>query len=136
MSNILFYLLNVLLNFVEVFTLFQLGNCFFTYQGKRKALPLALFLMTLTYIGAILLANGNLLLKLALLITTNTLWLHYLYKAHPIKCIAVVVFGTSLMLLSDNLFLVGFSLLFGANTSSIHAGSIQLLRILLCRKNH
>ena len=117
MSNILFYLLNVLLNFVEVFTLFQLGNCFFTYQGKRKALPLALFLMTLTYIGIILLASGNLLFKTVLFIAANTLWLRYLYKAHPVKCLAISIFYTSLLLVGDNLFLTGFSALLGANAS-------------------
>lgn len=117
MSNILFYLLNVLLNFVEVFTLFQLGNCFFTYQGKRKALPLALFLMTLTYIGIILLTSGNLLFKTVLFIAANTLWLRYLYKAHPVKCLAISIFYTSLLLVGDNLFLTGFSALLGANAS-------------------
>lgn len=117
MSNILFYLLNVLLNFVEVFTLFQLGNCFFTYQGKRKALPLALFLMTLTYIGIILLTSGNLLFKTVLFIAANTLWLRYLYKAHPVKCLAISIFYTSLLLVGDNLFLTGFSALLGVNAS-------------------
>ena len=59
MTNLSLYLLNDLLIFVESFTLYQLGNCFFPYRGKRKMLPLYLVLMTLTTIVGVLLANGH-----------------------------------------------------------------------------
>lgn len=73
--------------------------------------------MTLTYIGIILLTSGNLLFKTVLFIAANTLWLRYLYKAHPVKCLAISIFYTSLLLVGDNLFLTGFSALLGANAS-------------------
>ena len=118
MTNLSLYLLNDLLIFAESFTLYQLGNCFFPYRGKRRMLPLYLVLMTLTTIVGVLLANGILPLKYALLITASTFWVHHLYKVHPAKCLAVAAFYSSLMVLGDSLFSIGFSLLFHTDAST------------------
>ena len=72
MSSILFYILNVLLNLVEVFMLFQLGNCFFAYHGSRKHLIYSLLFMSFSYILVLVFTNDILLFKLFFLITSNT----------------------------------------------------------------
>ena len=118
MTSLSLYLLNDLLIFVESFTLYQLGNCFFPYRGKRRMLPLYLVLMTLTTIVGVLLANGIFPLKYALLVSASTFWVHHLYKVHPAKCLAVAAFYSSLMVLGDSLFVVGFSLLFHTDAST------------------
>ena len=85
MTNLSLYLLNDLLIFVEAFTLYQLGNCFFPYRGKRRMLPLYLVLMTLTTIAGIFLGNGILPLKIAFHVLANTFWIYHLYKVHTAK---------------------------------------------------
>lgn len=118
MTTLSLYLLNDLLIFVEAFTLYQLGNCFFPYRGKRRMLPLYLVLITFTTIAGIFLGNGILPLKIAFHVLANTFWIYHLYKVHPAKCLAVAVFFSSLMVLGDSLFMLGFSLLFHTDAST------------------
>lgn len=117
MSSILFYILNVLLNLVEVFMLFQLGNCFFAYHGSRKHLIYSLLFMSFSYILVLVFTNDILLFKLFFLIISNTFWLWIIYQSHPLKCCAVSIFFVSLVLVGDNFFLMGLEILLDSNVN-------------------
>lgn len=116
MSNTMAYLLNVLLVFVEVFALYQLGCTFFEQKRRGWTMAALIAALAVLHIAILLVSGGNLLIKLPLFVILDTFWLLLVFRPHVLKCLLVSVLFSSVMMLGDSVIYYGVAALLGQDT--------------------
>ena len=112
MNILLSYILNLLLNFLEAFAVYQLGSSFFSckYRGWRRWL--SFLLLFAGHVAVLVFLPGMFFVKIVAFVVIDTLWLWLVFKAQIIKCLLVSVLFSSIMIVFDSIILSGVSSLF------------------------
>lgn len=118
MSPTLSFSMNGLLTLIEISALYLLSSCFFQNKQNRLSFCCSLFIILLLDIIIMILAQGQLLLKVMLLAIVATAWIKYVFRESVIKCLATSVIFLSFMLAGDSVFLTGLSIILRQNISS------------------
>lgn len=111
MNTSLSFCLNGFLVLIEISAFYLLGKCFFHNGRHGVRLCLSLIITLFLNILTMILAQGQLVVKILVLAIINATWIKYVFQEKLIKCAVVSVLFSAFMLAGDSVFLAALDLL-------------------------
>lgn len=112
MNAVLPYVLNTFLILIEGFVLYQLGISFFSSRNDTKTEVIGFFSLCISQILILFLCGQYTVLKYIFLVIIDSLWMYFIFRPHPLKCLTLSILYLSILLVCDSFFLTGFRILF------------------------